>query len=1290
MFVPDAETAVGRRKSMVRSLSRKAIVLSKIKDVRRARRQDIPKIEGLISGRTTSFFGRVNVADLVTQSFISAVMEDGEHNIVGCMCVNNFPNVPSIPPWAWTCWAQNLYNLSYVTPRNSLWVHFAAFNFMYTAVFLYRMLEYMYEKCFLVKHIVLVVPPNVKSTEWLEPCGSFINPYAYGGNPGKVQRLFVTTRSDFTIYYKVRRAVVQDNDDVVQLINNHSKSLRKIYGDFYIAELILEPNHANRQVIVAEYDGIAVAVMILNGIVNYDMINNAFKLETFYGLRKPHPDDMTKVPEAEQPTADGETLSMVFVPEQIEHHRLNSGVLSSRSSSESFSSSSRATEDDFELPTDVAADLEIIIGQEDEFDDSYDDSLSFFGTLEDQVTCVMLSYTDEEFGRWAKKNKSSELQMEGQIYHPKVPVYHGNGNAFVIEVLAVKPQHEASLRYLLAASFECFPDRDYCCLCMPSTETPFPLLKLLVRVTPRPSSNFEMELYVAHRCAISSDLVVREAQRSDVEVLDAMCGRLKTNTIHSQLIQSVTALDSKYSTYIFQSGKTVIGFAILSEENDIEYVNSHYQLSAWTDMNRHKVGCHGTINCFIMSPIFDKHTRFFLQELHRLSDYSILFYRIFPDDMNVNQTRRIACSLGVLLPVIPSSLSENEVTSTEFWKLPEVLNHMEDPYSLYISTPLHCGLTRTEINIKIVVVGASDVALSFLVELLFKNNPNYRVTFNNITLVSPHGVCRQRTNKVRDILIPSRGVLHGYYLSQLSLRTYVNIVNGVMTAINRKQKTITVNNTFLPYDMLFLTCGRQYQMPQRTGKGRRAEFPDNVFIVNSEIDADVALMKLNRIISDLAMSKYTVVVYGHNMEALSCLAALLEFGIPSVNLVLVYPVPRDDESYSHYLVFDDSDVEEAVLEEIRSLGIEIYSGFHFVNWSFDEEKNGINAVMFESQHKLHEIECIGMFAFCNKAISTRTFLAMNRAGLVFDGGLVIGPDCQTNDPNIYAAGSITKYPRRFYADHRRHQYYNQEEIGRKLAQHISVKILNLHENIETETLYSRCTDNTKMLVPQYIDPLVIYAVLPGKLYYLNVRKPGVPVPHDIAMSAEDYGQVLLSGNCKSLNRQGYFRLHLNQGNIVETITCLAKFPIQKVNLTYLWGKHERLLNNLVQRFEMVLIPDLFAFFKEDWAYLLYHGDYKILAEEINDIMISLTDEENCSMIEDVIAKFDEGGWKPLKREVLKQLKVSFLNSDYKDSIMERILSFFADRMLYLPMYGHSLLISMILGGYEESPYFKKM
>lgn len=322
--------------------------------------------------------------------------------------------------------------------------------------------------------------------------------------------------------------------------------------------------------------------------------------------------------------------------------------------------------------------------------------------------------------------------------------------------------------------------------------------------------------------------------------------------MHQQLMLSVTQLDSEYTSYVFQSRSMLVGFTILSEQHNIEYINSHYQLATWTDMTKHKVGCHGAINYFMLSPIFDKHTRFFLQEIHRLSDYSILYYKISPDDLNLQHPRKIACGLGMLLPVVPTNVCEYPTKSNEYWKLPDVLSQVEPPFSMYISTPLHCGLSRTEVNAKIVVVGGSDVALAFLVELIFKNNPNYRVTFNNVTLVSPHGVCRQRTNKIRDILIPSKSILHGHYLSQLSLRTYVNVVNGAMTAIDRKHKTITVNDSYLPYDYLVLACGRQYQMPQRSEKlrGRRTEFPNNVFIVNSEVDVDIALTKLNKIISE--------------------------------------------------------------------------------------------------------------------------------------------------------------------------------------------------------------------------------------------------------------------------------------------------------------------------------------------------------------------------------------------------------------------------------------------------------
>lgn len=253
-----------------------------------------------------------------------------------------------------------------------------------------------------------------------------------------------------------------------------------------------------------------------------------------------------------------------------------------------------------------------------------------------------------------------------------------------------------------------------------------------------------------------------------------------------------------------------------------------------------------------------------------------------------------------------------------------------------------------------------------------------------------------------------------------------------------------------------------------------------------------------------------VIVYGHNMESLSCLAALLEFGIPSESLVYVDPTPDDDQVYDHTLIFDDSDVEEAVFNQIKELGIKIHKGFHFIDWTFDANNDGITAVVFESKHKIEEVECIGMFAYCDKMISKRTFLAINNAGLVFDGGLVVGPDCRTNDPNIYAAGSITKYPRRYYADDKRHQYYNQEEIGRRLAEHFSVNIFHLLEEPDKQTLFSRCSDTEKLLVPQYTDPMVIYAVLPGKLYYLNVRKPGLAVPQDIAMTSDEYVSFIQS------------------------------------------------------------------------------------------------------------------------------------------------------------------------------------
>lgn len=56
-------------------------------------------------------------------------------------------------------------------------------------------------------------------------------------------------------------------------------------------------------------------------------------------------------------------------------------------------------------------------------------------------------------------------------------------------------------------------------------------------------------------------------------------------------------------------------------------------------------------------------------------------------------------------------------------------------------------------------------------------------------------------------------------------------------------------------------------------------------------------------------------------------------------------------------------------------------------------------------------------------------VAINECGLVYDGGLVVGPMFDTNDPHIYGAGTCVTYSRRLYASRWLHRYYHSEDVG---------------------------------------------------------------------------------------------------------------------------------------------------------------------------------------------------------------------------------------------------------------------
>lgn len=263
----------------------------------------------------------------------------------------------------------------------------------------------------------------------------------------------------------------------------------------------------------------------------------------------------------------------------------------------------------------------------------------------------------------------------------------------------------------------------------------------------------------------------------------------------------------------------------------------------------------------------------------------------------------------------------------------------------------------------------------------------------------------------------------------------------------------------------------------------------------------------------------TIIVYGYLLDAFCCVAALLEYGVPAKNITFIesFPTLSDNKSLNHVLQFSDPEVDEAITASIKNERITFYSSYYFVDWFHDKEINRITSAKFESKYRRIEINCMALFMYSEKTVSGRTFLAILKAGLVFDGALVINPDCRTNDPYIYAAGTITKYARRYYADHLAHKYYNLEEIGSKLGQRIREKLCFFYDEYKDKGSVVCKSEN--MLVPTYEKPLMTYCRLPGNLFYLLVTKPGKQVPLEVAMSSDDYvkGRLKITFFIKNTN-----------------------------------------------------------------------------------------------------------------------------------------------------------------------------
>ncbi|XP_053608983.1 cilia- and flagella-associated protein 61-like [Plodia interpunctella] len=869
---------------------------------------------------------------------------------------------------------------------------------------------------------------------------------------------------------------------------------------------------------------------------------------------------------------------------------------------------------------------------------------------------------DEEKPKNNKTKKNSQAPTFSPTANktPEPNRYVGAPNAFLLELFAMHPDYDERYGFdILEAAYELFPTRDYCILCLPSNHPSFPLLDHFTLVTPYGNRmRFINEtLYVAHVNSVRGTVAVRPGEGHDVEkiVSDILEHAPRPQSL-GDLFESTLTSKSLLS-FVLLSEKQPIGVIVIGPLTDGAGIRMQYDL----DAEPRRAGTDATVVAGVMSPALEPHGRWYMREILRHSQFTTLFWlcRLFAKG-DVGPSRNLMSLATHMTPVHPRRTVPNITGNKDLDKLS---HDLAVPFALWVLERPLTSMPRVFVNNSIVVVGASRTGLAFLETLIMGATSGY-LTFSNVTLVTEHGLpAVAECLKAADTCVPRVGRYTDRYLKSVPFYFYVDVMSAVMINIDRQKKCIRLKGGGVKfYDDLVLTCGQQYQHPEylcdslelvkEIEKGKPCErmlmdnpkyqpervppppdIPDNLFLVNSLFEANFNLRKLLKMISEAKDSSRClsennqVIVYGDCVEAYSCLAALLELGISASMITFVEPFPPEDSTLMRVNCFNDEMVDSRVQASIKRLGITEFRRCSLVGWCLRNN----HVVSIDLMAPLHAIflPCFALFYYGLKAIDLYAFKAINESGLVYDGGIVVGPQFETNDPHIYAAGTCVRYSRRLYAKRINHKYYSSEDVGEALAKQFLRKVdpfimcdepdpKDMLPNASSTVLGFR-TSQTGISpsatqfsiglqrkwqpVMKFESPLMVSATLPGPNYYVKLRKPGPEIPMEVQLTLPHRGHTLVTDK-----RCNYFRLQVNVLHCVDAVTCLGKKYFSTEILSQLYGKHEALFNQLLARYQMGLIEDFFDFFTQSWMSTIYQETFDRLMMDIAEQDVSKAGE----------------------------------------------------------------------------------
>ncbi|XP_062323305.1 cilia- and flagella-associated protein 61 [Osmerus eperlanus] len=1110
--------------------------------VRRTESADAPQINSLISPATVSVFGRVNVIHLLEKANLAVSLNNATGEVLAHAAFLDYPLGDMVDQASWEPLMHDHFKAEKCTPLNTLFLHLFVAQPIYSVGSAKEIIRTVFHAITELEYIYLVTPNKVR----IEPALlEIFEPMARVSN-SKVQCLaFVCQRHNYCPRLYVRKARIEDHDDLTHICSEQTKALTGSYGPYFLAELIEAQDEGNHAA-VCESEGLAVGFISVSGDINLKLLNECFELGPFNGLYKPCSEDQPEP--VEDPPEEGSQSVGESKPGHPLEHTEKSPV-------------------ENEGMADVPCEI-------------------------------------------------SESQISGDGQGPRDCTE--TANAFCVQLFVIDKKFEMRSMDFLPNIFKLFPDRDFCVITVPKLAPEFPLLQSFLRVVPRHTSSMPQELYIFHRSGLLKTFQVRVAVSADRPSICAMVEKL---LLHESLLNDLDVFyqarrdpdGTPLQAFVAQVQDQVVGVIITRNEEDIDSIRANYDIENFIYFSHHRYEEHAQLGHFALSPVFQHYAKHFLKEALRLAHKSCLYYPVYP----VCHSQKNSCAhyltsvLSAMVPVRPRrqivypledlgiNAPSKQITKDQ---VPYALNHINRKLTME---------PKVTINARIVVVGASDTGLAFLEVLAFC--PHLR--FNNMTLISMHGFPGSYVEEHMSFLSTSHSYSERDH-ARLSLRSWVNVVTGEMTGIDRAAKHVLLSGgRKVPYDHLLLCTGQQYQVPCPSGvdinqpttngelpvqPGRRytGKVPSNLFTLNDHRDCVEVLRWLEENLPDL---NGDVVVYGHSLDAYTCVEALLSMRIPGSCIHLVRP-PSEGSC------FDGPAVGKAVGKALEKSRVHVHHGCLLAQMNDGRDPEPLTSVSFTTAGDPLLLRCSVFLNLSSKGVDYSAFKAINDACLVYDGHLVIDSTFHTNDSSIRAAGPLTKFARRYHADQWSHSHFSSREVGQELAG----ALLPLFDpTLEPATNPPADLDR---LTPMYQQAKVQGGKLPGRYNYLHVTKPPLQLPATGPSTGQPQGREILTGRTETGN---YFLLRLNQYDVVETLTCLSQKPIPVSNFLCLYGKHQLLLNRLCSRYDEGLVHDLYSYFRENWCLAIYHDRFTDFEQEMRQIMESTKVKDNNSVVESI-------------------------------------------------------------------------